>query len=78
MNLCWFIGAYFFVFSEYFYKFSSIHNVLKRIIPKGNDEKEQKLIEIFIKGEYSYLKDEEYDFGIAIFNYFVPKNIFIK
>ena len=65
-KLCWFIGAY-------FYTFSKCYPSLRKpnIVPR--DELEGKIISIFINGnDLELLIDEEYDFELALVNYFIP------
>ena len=71
MNLCWFIGGYFFTFSEYFEK-HSIKKPFKKISKKFNNVLDKRIINIFFKGDIDELLDEKYDIELCIANYFIP------
>ena len=67
MNLCWFIGGYFYTFSKVF---SSKLNK-PQIVPR--DENESKLISLFINGnDLNLLLDEPYDFELVLSQFFIP------
>ena len=83
-HLCWFIGSYFYVNSKRFtnafdtkvYK-TNFADELINILKDSLTDNDIRLIKTFIKGDIDELKNERYDFELAISYYFIPVLTFI-